>query len=222
MTEYLIILISSIILPFAFSFEKQIFFIKKIKNVLLSICIVGVPYLVWDIIFTVNKIWGFSEGRVSKLKILSLPIEEILFFVVVSYALIFIYEVVNFYFRERELKINYRIFLLNSIIFLLIAAIVYPRIYTTLQMLITSFLFLLVGITKNRLFSSLNFWLFILISFVPFLVINYFLTSIPIVWYDDSENLGIRILTIPVEDFFYHFAYSSFVLIVYSKFDKKL
>lgn len=82
MTEYSILLISSIIVPLIFSFEKQIFFIKKIKQVLLSIVIVGIPYLIWDEIFTQNKIWGFSEGRVSNFKIFSLPIEEVLFFVV--------------------------------------------------------------------------------------------------------------------------------------------
>lgn len=222
MTEYSILLISSIIVPLIFSFEKQIFFIKKIKQVLLSIVIVGIPYLIWDEIFTQNKIWGFSEGRVSNFKIFSLPIEEVLFFVVVPYALLFINEVIKFYLRDKKFQINYRLFLFLSIIFLVLASIVYPRTYTTLQILVTAFLFLVVWITKIKLFSSKNFWLFILISFVPFLVINYFLTSIPIVWYDNLENLGIRISTIPLEDFFYHFAFTSFVLIVYSKLDKKL
>lgn len=222
MTEYSILLISSIIVPLIFSFEKQIFFIKKIKQVLLSIFIVGIPYLIWDEIFTQNKIWGFSEGRVSNFKIFSLPIEEVLFFVVVPYALLFINEVIKFYLRDKKFQINYRLFLFLSIIFLVLASIVYPRKYTTLQISVTAFLFLVVWITKIKLFSSKNFWLFILISFVPFLVINYFLTSIPIVWYDNLENLGIRISTIPLEDFFYHFAFTSFVLIVYSKLDKKL
>lgn len=222
MTEYSILLISSIIVPLIFSFEKQIFFIKKIKQVLLSIVIVAIPYLIWDEIFTQNKIWGFSEGRVSDFKIFSLPVEEVLFFVVVPYALIFVYEVVKFYLGDKEFQINYRLFLFLSIAFLLIASFVYPRTYTTLQMLVTAFLFLIVWITKNKLFSSQTFWLFILISYVPFFVINYFLTSIPIVWYDNTENLGVRVITIPVEDFFYHFAYTSFVLIVYSKLDNTL
>lgn len=216
MTEYSILMLLSFIIPFLFSFEKQIFFIKRIKEVLLSIFIVGIPYLIWDALFTKHKIWGFSEGRVSDLKFFLLPLEEVLFFVVVPYALIFIYEVLSFYFRDRVIHLNLNYNLIIALAFLFLSIIAYPRIYTTTQMLVTALFFLLIPLFKINLISTKNYWLFILISFIPFLVVNYFLTSIPIVWYDNSENLSIRILTIPLEDFFYHFTYSSFVIIVYS------
>ena len=42
---------------------------------------------------------------------------------------------------------------------------------------------------------------------LPFFIVNGLLTGTslesPIVWYDNNENLGTRILTIPVEDIFY-------------------
>ncbi len=216
MTEYSILMLLSFIVPFLFSFEKQIFFIKRIKEVLLSIFIVGIPYLIWDALFTKHKIWGFSEGRVSDLKFFLLPLEEVLFFVVVPYALIFIYEVLNFYFRDRVIHLNLNYYLIIALAFLFLSIIAYPRIYTTTQMLVTALLFLFISVFKIDIIRKKNYWLFILISFIPFLVVNYFLTSIPIVWYDNSENLSIRILTIPLEDFFYHYTYSSFVIIVYS------
>lgn len=216
MTEYSILMFLSFIIPFLFSFEKQIFFIKRIKEVLISILLVGIPYLIWDALFTKHKIWGFSEGRVSDLKFFLLPLEEVLFFVVVPYALIFIYEVLNFYFRDRVIHLNLNYYLIIALAFLFLSIIAYPRIYTTTQMLVTALLFLFISVFKIDIIRKKNYWLFILISFIPFLVVNYFLTSIPIVWYDNSENLSIRILTIPLEDFFYHYTYSSFVIIVYS------
>lgn len=222
MTDYSLILILSFLLPLVFSFEKQIFFIKKIKKVLITSLGVGIPYLIWDSIFTKNKIWDFSKGKVSEIKVFTLPIEEVLFFFIVPYALIFIYEVINFYLPGKKLHINYRIFLFLSIILLLVVISFYPRRYTAFQSLVTSLLFFIIWLSKAKLFSSKNFWSFILISFIPFLVINYFLTSIPIVWYDNSENLNIKILTIPIEDFFYHFTYSSFILLTYSQIDESL
>ena len=42
-----------------------------------------------------------------------------------------------------------------------------------------------------------------LVCLVPFLIVNGFLTALPVVRYNDVENLGIRIHTIPFEDSFY-------------------
>jgi lycopene cyclase domain-containing protein len=52
-------------------------------------------------------------------------------------------------------------------------------------------------------FNQAAFLVSYLIILVPFLIVNGFLTAIPVVIYNDAENLGIRIFTIPFEDVFY-------------------
>jgi lycopene cyclase domain-containing protein len=42
-----------------------------------------------------------------------------------------------------------------------------------------------------------------LIALIPFLIVNGLLTSLPVVLYNNTENLGIRIYSIPVEDVIY-------------------
>ena len=41
------------------------------------------------------------------------------------------------------------------------------------------------------------------VHLVPFLLVNGVLTYLPIVWYNNSYNLGRRIVSIPVEDTMY-------------------
>jgi lycopene cyclase domain-containing protein len=66
-----------------------------------------------------------------------------------------------------------------------------------------------------------NYWLYIIISFVPFMIFNYLLTSLIVVYYNPDAIWGIRITTIPLEDFFYNFAMLSFYLMLYLYFKNK-
>jgi lycopene cyclase domain-containing protein len=54
-----------------------------------------------------------------------------------------------------------------------------------------------------------RFYIAFLIILVPFFIVNGILTGTgleePVVWYNDDENLGIRLLTIPIEDIGYAF-----------------
>jgi lycopene cyclase domain-containing protein len=57
---------------------------------------------------------------------------------------------------------------------------------------------------------------------IPFFIVNGILTGTGIneevVWYNDEENLGIRLLTIPVEDIFYAFSLILLNLLLFKKF----
>jgi lycopene cyclase domain-containing protein len=41
------------------------------------------------------------------------------------------------------------------------------------------------------------------ISLIPMFIVNGLLTALPVVIYDNTQNLGIRVGTIPIEDFLY-------------------
>ena len=59
------------------------------------------------------------------------------------------------------------------------------------------------------------------ILLIPFLITNGLLTGSfiedQVVWYNDNYNLGIRILTIPVEDVFYGMLLILLNIIIYEK-----
>ena len=104
MSLYLILLIASIAVPFALSFDKKLQFYRQWKFVLPSIGIVAIFYLVCDVYLTKIGVWGFNPKYVSGLYLLNLPIEEILFFIVIPYASIFFHEAFILYFPDIKLN----------------------------------------------------------------------------------------------------------------------
>nr|WP_255481250.1 lycopene cyclase domain-containing protein [Pontibacter sp. Tf4] len=48
-----------------------------------------------------------------------------------------------------------------------------------------------------------RFFLAYIVHLVPFLLVNGVLTYLPVVWYNNNYNLGLRLVSIPVEDTMY-------------------
>jgi lycopene cyclase domain-containing protein len=77
----------------------------------------------------------------------------------------------------------------------------YDRVYTLI-----TFGLLLLALSYAEFIQKANlgrFYLAYLVSLIPFYIVNGILTSIPIVMYNDAENIAFRIGTIPFEDHFY-------------------
>jgi lycopene cyclase domain-containing protein len=89
--------------------------------------------------------------------------------------------------------------------FLIFASIQQTGIYSIVVGMTLGTELILVGLWKVRWLKS--FFRSYLIILIPFLLVNGILTGSfldnPIVWYSESEILGYRIFTIPVEDAFY-------------------
>ncbi len=68
-----------------------------------------------------------------------------------------------------------------------------------------AFLILSVHLFWLRVNYMHHFWAAYFIHLVPFAIINGILTATPVVLYNNDENLGIRLGTIPLEDTLYAF-----------------
>jgi lycopene cyclase domain-containing protein len=84
--------------------------------------------------------------------------------------------------------------------------------------LIVIILDLLLGtkILKQRLF-----WVFWGIVTLLMIVVNGYLTWRPIVIYNEAKMIGIRLFTIPLEDFFFGFSLIGLNLIIWEYFNRK-
>ena len=200
---YLLINFLTILFPLALSFDKKVAFHKKWKYLWPGLAITGVVFLFWDILFTVESVWSFNPHYTIGINILQLPVEEILFFLTVPFACTFIYACLNYYLkREMDMRLTRIISNLIIIFSILVLIFYHHRLYTRVTFTLLAFLVIMFQfIYKVRWLN--RFYAAFVVALVPFYIINGILTSLPVVMYNNAQNLGIRIGTIPVEDHFY-------------------
>ena len=103
MSTYGWVLLCTIAGPFALSFDKKIHFYTRFRPLFIAILPVSTFFLLWDAYFTDNHIWGFTDEHIAKIYLYNLPVEEVLFFFLVPYSCVFIYEVLIGYFPKLNL-----------------------------------------------------------------------------------------------------------------------
>ncbi|MDB5203147.1 MAG: rane protein [Ferruginibacter sp.] len=191
--------------PLLLSFDKKVAFYKKWRYVFPAMIFPGIFYIVWDAIFTANGIWHFNNDYIIGAKLFGLPAEEIAFFFIVPYCCSFIYECIRCYFPRFSGPKNNWVYQFLAITLFFAAIFFHDRDYTFYTCLFTA-VFLCCYVVFKKHFTGFNpnvFLIAYLIILLPFLIVNGLLTSIPVVIYNNAENMGVRIYTIPVEDVFY-------------------
>jgi len=202
---YLLIDLGCFLIPFIASFYSKHPFYKEWKPFFLANFLVAIFFLIWDAAFTLNKIWVFNPDYLTGFYVFNLPIEEILFFVSIPYACVFTYFALKYLVKNNPLARFQKILTIILILFLLIIGLVsLDKWYTSITFLLTAAYLIFRLVRKKDL--SYHYLAYFIIS--PFFFIsNGILTGsfleAPIVWYNNDENLGIRMFTIPVEDIFY-------------------
>lgn len=207
---YLIINLASVSIPFVFSFHPRLKFYKKWPSFFKSLLVTGFVFIVWDIVFTANGVWGFNDAYLTGIHLSNLPIEEWLFFLCIPYACVFTHQALLELFPQIQCPQKLLNILFCTLLLLsLVLAIVYTdRWYTFVNYSYFAAVLVLVYFKNRKLLGS--FFLVFLVILVPFFGVNGILTgsfiSDEVVWYNNAHNLGIRILTIPIEDIAYAFS----------------
>ena len=184
-------------------FDPRVSFQKKWPYFVESTTITAIVFILWDIWFTKAGIWGFNSEYFLGLRIFHLPIEEVLFFFVIPLACIFIYEVCKYY---LPIGIGAQIVKGLHFLFLLIGiyhSIIYSgHLYTFVTALLQTFVCMVVILFSKRIHLT-HFYYGYFFSLIPFFLVNGVLTKLPVVWYNNAENMQIRIFSIPLDDVFY-------------------
>lgn len=218
MSTYLWIDLGALVVPLLFSFHPRLRFHHTWHALWPGLALMMLFFIPWDVAFTRLGIWGFNPAHLIGIPLAGLPVEEWLFFFCIPYACVFTHHAfrvlgVKDHFNRAATWITGTLFVSSTLLVLLF----HDRAYTASAFGGLAGWLLLLLITKPAWTGRAYFSYLVLL--LPFLVVNGLLTGSlldePVVWYDDAENLGLRIATIPVEDVFYGLFMFLVVLTVY-------
>lgn len=200
---YLVINVLTVFFPVMLSFDKKIHFYKSWKYIWPGMAVTGLFFLFWDVLFTIKGVWSFNPQYIIGVTFWGLPLEEVLFFLTVPFACIFIYACLNYYVKwQIDARLTSIISSLVVMLSVLGLIFYYDRIYTAITFgLLLVLLLILQYVITARWLS--RFYLAYVVALVPFYIVNGILTSVPVVIYNNSQNMGKRVGTIPIEDHFY-------------------
>ncbi len=206
MPVYLYVLLLSLAYPLAQSFERRLKYATKWKALFPGLIITAAFFLIWDEIFTQRGVWGFNPDYLVGWFIGHMPIEEWMFFIIVPFASVFIYECVLYFLHRGLMGQSPRVIsILLAIALIILSFIHFEKDYTFWAFFFTGVL-LAIHAYIDKAYMG-DFYIAYLIHLIPFFIVNGVLTGswleAPIVWYNDEENLGIRLFTIPIEDSIY-------------------
>ncbi len=223
---YLFVDFFSAIAPFLFSFHYKIKFNRYFKSYFTANLISAFCFLAWDIFFTAKCIWGFNDKYILGYKIFNLPIEECLFFFCIPFACTFTYHCLTLFYKIKWKPLIENIFIIFlSVVLLVIGIINFHRLYTSSTFISTSVLLLACKFIFQVKWMD-KFFTIYPVLLVPFFIVNGILTGSgigePIVWYNNEENLGIRLFTIPVEDIFYGMELVVLTILLYENFKSRV
>ncbi|MFC1658285.1 lycopene cyclase domain-containing protein [Candidatus Omnitrophota bacterium] len=96
MSKYMMVLILSGSIPFLLSFFPPLRFYRHRFALFLSIGIILVIFGSWDVYATYRVHWYFNPAGVWRFRIINLPLEEVLFFIIIPFCCIFTWEAINY------------------------------------------------------------------------------------------------------------------------------
>ena len=193
----------TVLLPLLLSFDQKVHYYRRFRFLIPAIFLPLIPFVIWDWLFTEAGIWWFSDTYTLGLKLGPLPLEEWGFFVAVPFGCLFIYDCLNRWLPwESDGRWVRRGTLWGVGLVLFIGLLFYERLYTSVTAVSFAVAWGLHLAVHGWQWAG-RIWRAWALCQIPFFAVNGVLTSLPVVSYNDAQNLGLRIGSIPAEDTFY-------------------
>ncbi len=180
---------------------------------------IAAPFILWDIWATATGHWAFSASHTLGFQLAGLPIEEILFFFTAPLGCWYVLSATTLYVKKSLITLPAAPFLVAGIICTALSLVLWDAQYTSFVLFLSAAVFFASWWKSKKEVWSIPISLlwYYGICFALFFVFNSILTAVPVVTYAESFVTGIRIGTIPIEDFLYNFLLVSSVVFMQQK-----
>lgn len=200
--EYLLFDALVLVPVIALSFWRPSAFFHRWPAAWAGVGAAAVPFLAWDAAVT-GRHWWFNERYITGLSVGPLPIEEVLFFAAMPFACLFSWHTLfGGGAEEPRRSLAPLPFALGMLLPVGAGVLVLTKLeYTGLVLVALGACALVDRFLGGRVLERpgfLRLWLFVIAATTLF---NGYLTARPVVLYDDSYDSGLRVWTIPVEDY---------------------
>jgi lycopene cyclase domain-containing protein len=209
---YLLLDLGTLCAAFSFGIFWRQEWVRFWRQTVLAVGVTSLAFLAWDVVATHAGHWDFNEKYTVGITIFGLPIEEYLFFIVVSLASLAIWQRVQTFAGKRLIGVKWLLVSLGGAILTNLAW--WGRGYTAAVTSMTVIVCLLLATVARPLLTRAWGWYLVILTGL-FLIFNTVLTALPIVTYGAEHFSGVRLGTIPLEDAFYNFALINAVVIAY-------
>ncbi|MFA7677802.1 MAG: lycopene cyclase domain-containing protein [Candidatus Omnitrophota bacterium] len=96
MSEYLKVLLISLSVPLFLSFYSPLKIWPNLKALAATLGLIILVFGGWDVFAAYRRHWHFDFQQVYGLRLLNLPLEEVLFFIIIPFCCIFTWEAIIF------------------------------------------------------------------------------------------------------------------------------
>lgn len=180
--------------------------------------LVSLPWIILDMWSHGRGWWQYSPEHTSLWRIIGLPIEEVLFFVVVPFACLALLSGIERSTSQRYLPHRVVITVCGVIVVAAaVMALLISRERTIFDAILAIIVIAVMASQWQRWTISDGIWWLVVIGL--FLICNTILTSVPIVTYNYNYGSMVRIGSIPVEDVFYNLSLLGCVWLVWRRGD---
>jgi lycopene cyclase domain-containing protein len=193
---------------------------RHIRGLLAGYLFVSFPFIVWDIWAVAAGHWSFNDAYVTGPYLFGVPLEEYLFFLTIPFAMIYVWGVVKKFVADRGMAGIVPLLAFGATAGASVWMLVnyWSNGYTRSAAIAA--LIAVVFAAISRIAYTWRFWTFQFLLLGLFLVFNSILTMLPIITYGPDAIIGFKIGDIPIEDFFFNFAFVNLFLLAYTASDQ--